>query len=66
MLTESLNSAGFVCQTLQRPPATILRTAEKLGIKPVVMINGIAHFSDHQVETLRRHFADADSPQAKQ
>lgn len=58
MTTESLNSIGFVCQTLQRAPGHIRKAADKLGIKPAVLLNGIPHYADEAVEQLRRHFAD--------
>jgi hypothetical protein len=58
--TESINSIGHVCQILQRPYGTVRKAAEALKIAPVVSINGVSHFSDHQVETLRRHLAQKD------
>jgi hypothetical protein len=58
--TESINSLGHVCQILQRPYGAVRKAAEVLKISPVVTINGISHFSDHQVETLRRHFVAKD------
>lgn len=55
--TDSINSIGFCCQLLQRAPGLIRKAAAELKIAPVVTINSVVHFSDEQVETLRRHFA---------
>lgn len=61
MTTDTINSIGHTCQILQRPFGPVKKAAEQLKLTPVLYINGIAHFSDHQVETLRRHFAEADN-----
>lgn len=63
--TESLNSLAHCCQILQRPFKTVQQVAEKLRIIPALTINGVAHFTDHQVETLRRHFAGEQTSSPK-
>lgn len=60
MTTTEINSIGYTCQLLQRPYGAIRKAAEQLKIVPCVHINGIAHFSDEQVEALRQHFAQKD------
>lgn len=50
--TTDFSSIGFVCQTLQQPPGKIRRAAETLGIRPVC-INGLAHYDDQQVASIR-------------
>lgn len=51
-----LMSIGFTCQHLQAPIARIRAAAARLGIQPG-SINGVAHFTESDVELIRREIA---------
>lgn len=55
--TVEYTSTGMVCQLCQRAPHAIRKASEELGIRPVMILNGIAHFSGPQVDALVAHFA---------
>jgi len=50
----TLNSIGYLCGTLQVPPQILAVAAREIGIVPHTL-NGIAHFSDSQVDAITRH-----------
>jgi len=52
----TLNSIGYLCGTLQVPPQILAVAARELGITPHTL-NGIAHFSDSQVDAITAHIS---------
>lgn len=52
----SVQSLGHICQLLQKPYGRVAAAAAELGMKPAVLLNGVAHYSDRQVELLIEHF----------
>jgi hypothetical protein len=52
----TLNSIGFICSALQIAPQIIAVAARDLGVMPST-VNGIAHFSDAQVDRITAYIS---------
>jgi hypothetical protein len=48
--TQHLESVGHICTTLQRPYGVIRRTLAELGVEPAMVLNGVAHYAEADVE----------------
>jgi hypothetical protein len=54
-----LNSPSYIASLVQRPVKEVWTVTEALGIKPVAIINGVAHFDREQTEAIEVAFAAA-------
>ena len=57
--TQHLESIGHICATLQRPYGVIRRTLAEVGAEPAMVLNGIAHYREVDVERVAEHLAQA-------
>ena len=48
--TQYLESVGHLCQLFQRPYAAVRRALDEIGAQPTVVINGVAHYAEGDVE----------------
>ena len=48
--TQRLESIGHICATLQKPYGVIRRTLADVGAEPAVVLNGVAHYAEADVE----------------
>jgi hypothetical protein len=51
----SISSIGQVCQTLQASYSAVRRAIEALGLQPALVINGVPHFADEDVDLIAKH-----------
>ena len=58
MKTLTATSIGQAAMNLQLTVAALDKLAVKLGIVPAMYIDGVKHFSDEQIETIRKSLAD--------
>lgn len=61
--TSSVLTVGRIASDLQRPVSEILRVAEQLGIYPSLVINGVKHFSDNDVDRISGHLRTEQRPE---
>ena len=54
MKTTDLVSIGYAAQLLQAVPKRIREAAQALGIQPACRINGIDHYSEDDVQKIRK------------
>ncbi|MEQ8849890.1 hypothetical protein [Botrimarina sp.] len=52
--TLRVRSVGSAAQLLQLMPARIGEIADALGIEPTWVLNGVAHYSEADLELIRR------------
>ena len=52
MATQTLHfeSIGHICATLQKPYGVIRRALAELGAEPAMVLNGVPHFAEADVE----------------
>lgn len=55
-----LTSIGKAASIVQRHPARIRAAAEQLGIAPVLIVNGVAHFDVESIERIHAHLAKSN------
>ena len=48
--TKHLETIGHLCQTFQQPYAAVRRALDEIGAHPAVVINGVPHFAEADVE----------------
>lgn len=61
--TTELESIGRLCGLLQRTPNAIRTAADSIGEMPVLVLNGVAHYSTEQAERIAAHFrTQQDAP----
>ncbi|MEI8373758.1 MAG: hypothetical protein WCJ35_13100 [Planctomycetota bacterium] len=48
--TKHLESVGHLCQVFQRPYAAVRRALDEIGAQPALVINGVAHYAEGDVE----------------
>jgi hypothetical protein len=48
--TQHLETIGHACTTLQRPYGVIRRALAELGVEPAMVLNGVAHYAESDVE----------------
>ena len=57
--TQHLETIGHACATLQAPYGTVRRALEEVGAEPAMVLNGIAHYREADVERVAEHLAQA-------
>lgn len=63
-MLADISSVGRLAPIVGAVPARIERAAQELGVK-VVRINGIAHFSDEDLERIREHLTNNQARRSK-
>jgi hypothetical protein len=56
--TASITSIGCLCSQLQKPYGQVRKAIELLGIKPVLIVNMVAHYSDDDVQLIAEHLRE--------
>jgi hypothetical protein len=57
--TQHLESVGHICASLQKPLGVIRRTLAELGAEPAMVLNGVPHYAEADVERLAERLAEA-------
>jgi len=48
--TQHLESIGHICATLQKPYGVVRRALAAVGAEPAIVLNGVAHYGEADVE----------------
>jgi hypothetical protein len=56
-MTQSLATIAYACQLLQASHGRIESAITELGITPATIINGKRHYSEDDLDRVRRHLA---------
>ena len=62
--TQHLESVGHICASLQKPLGVIRRTLAELGAEPAMVLNGVAHYAEADVERVAERLEQA-KPEGK-
>ncbi len=57
--TQHLESVGHICASLQKPLGVIRRTLAELGAEPAMVLNGVAHYAEADVERVAERLEQA-------
>ena len=57
--TEHLETIGHICATLQKPYGVIRRALAEVGAEPAIVLNGVPHFAEANVEAALAAWAAA-------
>ena len=57
--TQHLETIGHACATLQAPYGTVRRALEAVGAQPAMVLNGVAHYAEADVERAGERIAEA-------
>jgi len=57
--TQHLETIGHACATLQAPYGTVRRALEAVGAMPAVVINGVPHYAEGDIERAGQRIAEA-------
>ncbi len=55
--TQHLETIGHACGTLQASYGSVRRALEEVGARPVLVVNGLAHFDEADVERAAERLA---------
>jgi hypothetical protein len=58
-MSRSLSSVGYLASNLGVSVAKLLALAAEIGVRPAVILNGIAHYDEAGEEKIRQHVAQA-------
>ena len=58
MATQHLESVGHICASLQKPLGVIRRALAELEVEPAMVLNGVAHFAEADVERVAERLRD--------
>ena len=56
---KSLESIGHLCQTFQASYSSVRRALDDVGAMPAVVINGVPHYAEGDVERAGQRIAEA-------